>query len=122
MPLALVQKVLTDQGEDGDLKATGVLFIHEGTFYVVNAKREVIVSAGWAKLLEGNPRHTTDRLSRSTLKSPQVLELSGIGRTEVLEKIGVPIKVDLPGVGENVQDHLVCGIAWGASPQDTSRS
>ena len=122
MPLALVQKVLTDQGEDGELKATGVLFIHEGTFYVVSAKREVIVSAGWAKLLELHPLHTADCLARSTLKSPQILELSGIGRRDVLEKIGVPVKVDLPGVGENVQDHLVCGIAWGASQQDTSQS
>ena len=114
--------MLTDQWEDGELKATGVLFIHEGTFYVVNAKREVIVSAGWAKLFEGTPLHTTDRLSCSTLKSPQILELSGIGRRDVLEKIGVPVKVDVPGVGENVQDHLVCGIAWGTSQQHTLQS
>jgi len=39
------------------------------------------------------------------LKSPQVLELSGIGRSEVLSQIGVETKVELPGVGENLQDH-----------------
>jgi hypothetical protein len=41
----------------------------------------------------------------STIKSPQILELSGIGRSEVLSKIGVDLKIDLPGVGENVQEH-----------------
>ena len=46
---------------------------------------------------------------RSTINSPKVLELSGIGQPEVLRKIGVPVRVDLPGVGENVQDHLISG-------------
>lgn len=50
-----------------------------------------------------------------TLKSPQILELSGIGNPEVLNRIGVPLKVDLPGVGENVQDHLLYGMSYGAS-------
>ena len=49
-----------------------------------------------------------------TLKSPQILELSGIGNPEILNKIGVPLKVDLPGVGENVQDHLLYGMSYGA--------
>jgi GMC oxidoreductase len=43
----------------------------------------------------------------STIKSPHILELSGIGRKDVLDKIGVEVKVDLPGVGENVQEHLL---------------
>lgn len=45
----------------------------------------------------------------STIQTPQILELSGIGRREVLNKIGVPVKVELPGVGENLQDHPYCG-------------
>ena len=49
----------------------------------------------------------------SSLKSPQILELSGIGRKDVLDKIGVPVKVSLPGVGENAQEHLVCAISLG---------
>lgn len=40
------------------------------------------------------------------MKDPQILELSGIGQQSVLEKIGVPVKVELPGVGENLQDHI----------------
>ena len=47
------------------------------------------------------------------MKSPQILELSGIGRKDVLDKIGVPVKVNLPGVGENAQEHLVCAISLG---------
>lgn len=39
----------------------------------------------------------------SAIKSPQILELSGIGRADILSKIGVKLKVELPGVGENVQ-------------------
>ena len=48
-----------------------------------------------------------------TLKTPQILELSGIGRTDVLDKIGVPLKLNLPGVGENVQEHMIVGFSWG---------
>lgn len=53
--------------------------------------------------------------SYRALKSPQLLELSGIGRRDVLEKIGVPLRVELPGVGENVQEHIFAQFSWGAS-------
>jgi choline dehydrogenase-like flavoprotein len=39
------------------------------------------------------------------IKTPQILELSGIGKREVLEKVGIDVKLDLP-VGENVQGIL----------------
>lgn len=48
----------------------------------------------------------------STLKSPQILELSGIGRRDVLDKIGVPVKLELEGVGENIQEHIWAGVAF----------
>ncbi|KAH9934261.1 uncharacterized protein B0H18DRAFT_1114998 [Fomitopsis serialis] len=69
--------------------ATGVEFIHDGKTYSVKVNKEVVVSAG-------------------TIKSSHILELSGIGRRDVLEKAGIPVKVELPGVGENVQDHTLC--------------
>ncbi|KAJ7631466.1 GMC oxidoreductase-domain-containing protein [Mycena rosella] len=68
------------------LTAAGVEFIHAGKTLKVHANKEVILCAG-------------------TIKSPQILELSGIGRKEILENIGVECKVDLRGVGEKVQDH-----------------
>lgn len=45
-------------------------------------------------------------LSAGSLLSPKTLELSGIGRKDVLTKASIEQKIDLPGVGENLQDHL----------------
>ena len=50
---------------------------------------------------------------RSAIKSPQILELSGIGRRDILEKAGVPVKIDLPSVGENLQEHYLGGLNFG---------
>lgn len=69
-------------------KATGINISHEGQEYNVSAKREVIVCGG-------------------TLKSPQILELSGIGDPAVLEAAGVACKVANPAVGANLQDHPI---------------
>lgn len=75
-----------DQGQ-GDHVATGVRFSHRGKEHVVSVQREVVVSAG-------------------TVKSPQILEMSGIGNPKVLEPAGIPVKVASPMVGENLQDHI----------------
>lgn len=92
--------------------ATGVEFTHGNKKCVVHARKEVILSAGsvqcYIPILEtlvliGTP------LCISTIKSPQILELSGIGRRDVLDRVGIPVKLELPGVGENVQDHLLSG-------------
>ena len=40
------------------------------------------------------------------INSPQLLQLSGIGNADELKKLGIEIVQDLPGVGENMQDHL----------------
>lgn len=80
------RKILTDK--PGDLVvATGVEFEHKGQIKTANAYREVISAAG-------------------SVGSPQLLQLSGIGPKDVLEKAGVEVVKDLPGVGENLQDHL----------------
>ncbi|CAI4214121.1 unnamed protein product [Parascedosporium putredinis] len=68
----------------GQLHATGVT-LDDGT--KIKAKREVILSAG-------------------SIGSPGLLENSGIGQTKVLEAAGVETLLDLPGVGENYQDHI----------------
>ena len=56
-----------------------------------------------------------DLVPASALKTPQILELSGIGQKDVLDSVGIPLKMELPGVGENMQEHLAAGISWGAS-------
>lgn len=48
----------------------------------------------------------------SNLSFIQILELSGIGDPAILTKAGVDVKVDLPGVGNNVQEHLYSGITY----------
>ncbi len=55
----------------------------------------------------------TRQLCLSALKSPQILELSGIGNPNLLRRIGVTTKVDLPGVGTNVQEHMIVGVSFG---------
>ena len=50
--------------------------------------------------------------------SPAILERSGIGRREILEKAGVTVKLELSGVGENVQDHVYSGVtSYRRNPQ-----
>jgi choline dehydrogenase len=48
-------------------------------------------------------------LAGGTINSPQLLELSGIGQGERLRALGIDVIADLPGVGENLQDHFVVG-------------
>ncbi|GJE91578.1 GMC family oxidoreductase [Phanerochaete sordida] len=90
---ALARRVVTRPGADGKLNASGVEFIYGDETYSVRASKEVILSAG-------------------SIKSPQLLELSGIGQRAVLEKAGIPVKIDLPGVGENMQEHCVGGFNY----------
>ena len=48
-------------------------------------------------------------------QTPQLLELSGIGKPEVLSQYGIETKVDLP-VGENLQDHLMLSLNFALTP------
>ncbi len=68
-------------------RATGVEYRQGGETKRAVARREVILSAG-------------------ALQSPQLLQLSGIGPGPLLQRFGIPVVHDLPGVGENLQDHL----------------
>lgn len=78
----VAQRVLLD-GQ----RAVGLQYQQRGQVKTVHARREVILAAG-------------------PIGSPQLLQLSGIGPAEVLRQAGVPVVVDLPGVGANLQDHL----------------
>lgn len=82
-----VTKVIVDPETK---RAQGVEFIKNGIKQEVYAKREVILSAG-------------------AINSPHLLMLSGIGPRENLEKVGIPVIHELPGVGQNLQDHIAVG-------------
>ncbi|KAF7795257.1 hypothetical protein EIP86_006408 [Pleurotus ostreatoroseus] len=90
---AHAHRVLTGKTEAGLISALGVEFEYQGRPYYVNAREDVILCAG-------------------SLRTPQILELSGIGRHEVLDRIGVPTKLDLPGLGQNVQEHMYLPLAF----------
>ncbi|KAF8556481.1 alcohol oxidase [Imleria badia] len=85
-----VKRVLIENG-----RAVGIEYTTDaiscpgvgGELVTVNASKLVVVSGG-------------------AFGSPSILERSGIGAPSVLEKNNVPVLVDLPGVGENYQDHL----------------
>jgi choline dehydrogenase len=79
---ALTHRVVVEDG-----RATGVEYVVDSTPQRATARREVIVSAG-------------------AINSPQLLLLSGIGPASALAELGIDVVADLPGVGENLQDHL----------------
>ncbi|MDP7592271.1 MAG: choline dehydrogenase [Litorilituus sp.] len=79
---AHVQNILIDKNK----KATGVCYKANGKKQNIFAKKEVLLSAG-------------------AFNSPQILMLSGIGPKEELMKHNIPLKHELSGVGENLQDH-----------------
>jgi choline dehydrogenase-like flavoprotein len=80
-----------ERGADGRLKASGVRYTSEGAEHTIKG-REIILCAG-------------------VFESPAILERSGIGSRNVLEAAKVPVLYDLPGVGENLQDHLNCSLS-----------
>ena len=53
-------------------------------------------------------------LCGGSINSPQVLELSGVGNADALRRLGIDVVHDLPGVGENLQDHLEVYIQYGS--------
>lgn len=79
---AMAQKVLIEDGT-----AKGVLINYRGEDVELLARKEVLLSGG-------------------AINSPQLLMLSGIGPEDHLREVGVNSLVDLPGVGQNLQDHL----------------
>jgi choline dehydrogenase len=84
---AHVQRIRIDS-RDGVKRATGLdVRVGQGETQFVDARREVILAAG-------------------AIGSPQILQLSGIGSGGLLQQHGIQVVHDLPGVGENLHDHL----------------
>ena len=74
-------------------RAIGVEYRQNGELKVAKARREVILCGG-------------------AVNSPQLLQLSGIGPGALLSRLGIPVISDRPGVGENLQDHLLIPMMW----------
>ncbi len=81
-------------------RAVGVEYQdRKGNIHQATAEREVVLSAG-------------------TYDTPPLLELSGIGNPGILAALGVEVKHALPGVGENLQDHLQLWVQQGVNTKD----
>ncbi|KAJ9604062.1 hypothetical protein H2200_011585 [Cladophialophora chaetospira] len=98
---ALVERIVIEErkaktGEE--LHATGVLYRQAGRLILASAELEVVLCAG-------------------VFGSPQILELSGIGHRDVLARANIECLLDLPGVGENLQDHLNYGPSVEVRPE-----
>ena len=79
---ALTDRILFENG-----RATGVAWLQGGTPHQARARREVILAGG-------------------AIASPQILQRSGVGNADFLRGLGIDVVQHLPGVGENLQDHL----------------
>ena len=90
---AHVNKILIDATGEHAI-ASGVEFEHGGSIHTVHCKKEVILSAGYV-ISEMSRTSVVLKGSLSTVKSPQILELSGIGDRKILEPLGLDVKVDL---------------------------
>lgn len=88
MTHARVQRLLLD-----GTRVVGVEYEYGGQKHEVRAARSVILSAG-------------------AVQSPQLLELSGIGRPALLREHGIAVRHAIEGVGENYRDHYAARISW----------
>ena len=77
-------------------RAVGVEYLHEGTLHQVRVNQEVILSAG-------------------AFDSPKLLMLSGIGDAAQLQALGMSVVANLPGVGQNLQDHILVPVVYQAT-------
>jgi choline dehydrogenase len=90
---SLVERIVFDKG-----RACGVQYVQRGRRRTALCAEEILLCAG-------------------AVNSPQVLMLSGIGPADHLRELGIPVELDLPGVGANLQDHLdVCTLYKSVRP------
>ncbi|AET91872.1 choline dehydrogenase [Burkholderia sp. YI23] len=85
--LTIVTHAVTDRVLFSGKRAIGVAYVHGGQRVTAHVRREVLVCSG-------------------AIASPQLLQRSGVGRSAWLKELEIPVVHDLPGVGENLQDHL----------------
>jgi choline dehydrogenase-like flavoprotein len=99
-----VMKVNTEKNTDGTVKATGITYAltPNSAWQTVTANKEVILSGG-------------------AVGSPHMLLLSGIGPKDQLAQFNITPVVDLPGVGEHLQDHLASQVIYKTSGQTAAQ-
>jgi choline dehydrogenase-like flavoprotein len=91
--LHIVTEALVTRVRFKDCRAVGVDYRQRNALFQASAGSEVLLCAG-------------------AIRSPQLLEISGVGGAALLQRIGVSVVYDLPGVGENLQDHLMARLGF----------
>ena len=92
---ALARRVLFE-----GTRAVGIEYAQHDAIHRVRARREVLLALG-------------------SINSPQLLQLSGVGPAALLREFGIAVVCDLPGVGDNLQDHLGCRVIYRARRANT---
>ncbi|PLL13663.1 choline dehydrogenase [Tabrizicola sp. TH137] len=92
---ALVTRVLIEGG-----RAVGVEYLQGGRRKELRCDREVLLSGG-------------------SINSPQLLQLSGVGDPDHLHGLGIKVQAELPGVGQNLHDHLAVGVQTRSTKKNT---
>jgi choline dehydrogenase len=92
---ALAQRVIFE-----GKRAIGLEYRQDGQIKRARARREVLLSGG-------------------SLQSPQLLQLSGVGPAALLKEHGIELVHELPGVGENLQDHIGCKVVYKVKKANT---
>src|ERR1700733_845396 len=92
---ALAQRVIFD-----GTRAIGLEYMQDGVIRRARARREVLLAGG-------------------SLQSPQLLQLSGVGPAALLREHGIELVHELPGVGENLQDHIGCRVIYKVKKANT---
>ncbi|KAI5860471.1 putative glucose-methanol-choline oxidoreductase [Durotheca rogersii] len=87
-PLTMAKRIVFE-----GKRATGVVVNTQGAEYILSARNEVILSAGF-------------------VGSPQLLLVSGVGPADALRELDIPVVADRPGVGQGMQDHVYFGITY----------
>ena len=87
----IVLEKIPNEGGAASINATGVSYMKDGQEITAKTRKEVILAAG-------------------VFQTPQLLELSGIGSSQLLDRFGIDVHIDNPSVGENLQDHCMTGL------------
>ncbi|MAW59097.1 MAG: choline dehydrogenase [Alphaproteobacteria bacterium] len=91
--LTLITRATTEKLIIDNKVCKGIIYKKNNKLHKVYCNNEVILSAG-------------------AIASPQILELSGIGNEDILNKYEIQVKHNLPAVGENFQDHFMARLQW----------
>ena len=91
---AQVDKILFSKSSSEPV-AEAVQYTKDGETKTAAARKDIILAAG-------------------AMNSPKLLELSGVGDAKLLKELGIEVIVDNPNVGENLQNHVLCGLSFEA--------